>query len=264
MRVTMGGMKTLAIANHKGGVGKTATTHALGELIARDHHLRVLMVDLDPQASLTLAAGIQDAAGQSLAEILGGTRPSRTPLANIVRDLGDNLWLAPADIALAAAELQLVARMGREVVLRKALATVAEDYDLCLIDCPPSLGMLTLNGLAAAQAVLVPAQPTAVDLRALRSFLDSLEAVRSEINPQLTTLGILPTFYDARLSHHAQALEALAGSGAPLLPIRIGRSIRVAEAAAASSSVVSFATDNPQAENYRALAKVVTKWLRNQ
>ncbi len=254
-------MKTLAIANHKGGVGKTATAHALGEALSNSR--RVLLIDADPQGSLTAACGIKDAAGQSLAEVLGGAQPGTLTLREIARDLGSNLQLAPGDIALASCELGLAARLGRENALRRALATVQDDYELAIIDCPPSLGLLTVNALAAAAAVLIPTQPEIVALRGLRLFLDSLEAVRDALNPELEILGIVATFYDSRLLHHKEAIAALEGAQLPLLG-KIGRSVRVAEAGATGQSVLGYARTNPRSEEYRALAQEVKQWLNAQ
>lgn len=264
-------MKTLAIANHKGGVGKTATAHALGAglaILGRS----VLLVDLDPQASLTGACGLADYEGPSMADVIGGAAPGRVAIRSILQHVAldekhltardtSGLDLAPASIELAAAELGLVSRLGRETVLRKALATLAAAYDLVLIDCPPALSMLTINALAAADSVLIPTQPQAVDLRALRLFLETLDSMRAELNPGLKVLGILPTFYNAHLVHHVEALAAMTAAGLPVLPQAIGRSVRVAEAAAAGESIVTFAWDNPQAAAYRQLAERVDEWL---
>jgi len=255
-------MRTIATANHKGGVGKTATVHALGTVLA-ERGTRVLMVDADPQSSLTGACGVSDVADRSLAEVLSTPGPTALPMKRIIRPLGDCLHLAPADIALAATELMLVTRMGRENVLKKALAPIAAQYDLCLIDCPPSLGLLTVNALTAADAVLVPTQPQIVDLRGLRLFLDTLEQIRQELNPSLELLGILPTFCDHRLVHHQEALHAMEEAELPLLPVHVGRSIRVAEAASCGESVMTYAPENPQAQAYRYLAEEVEKWLEN-
>jgi len=256
-------MTVLALANQKGGVGKTATAHNLGAILARDG-LRVLLVDVDPQSSLTQVCRVGDVAGRSLAEVLGGAQPGRLPLSGAIVDLGGGLAIAPGDIALAAAELGLTSRLGREGVLKKALATVARDYDLILIDCPPSLGLLTVGALTAADAVLVPTQPLAVDLRGLRLFLETVDQVRQELNPALLLLGVLVTFYDARLNHHRQAIETMQSAGIPVLPVLIGRSIRVAEAAGAGQSVATFEPANPQAENYKQLAEVVRRWLKSK
>jgi chromosome partitioning protein len=255
-------MQTIAIANHKGGVGKTATTHALGELLAEEHGLQVLLVDADPQASLTQACGIADAAEGNLATLLDG----RARLSDIVCSVGA-LTLIPGDIALAATELGLVSRMGRENVLKRALApesmvsSSCGPFDVCLIDCPPSLGLLTVNALTAADGVLIPTQPEIQALRGLRLFLDSLDQVREALNPSLATVGIVATLVDPRLRHHQEALQLMRDAGLPLLPVTIGRSVRVAEAAAAGQSVVTFEPQNPQAQAYREIAEEVATWL---
>lgn len=254
-------MKVLAVANQKGGVGKTATAQALGVALAREHGRRVILVDCDPQASLTYACGVQEAAGRSLAEVLGGAQAGTLALGAILCDLGGGLWLAPGDIALAGVELGLVQRIGREAVLRRALGTLGGRYDLAILDCPPSLSLLTVNALAAADAVLIPTQAEIVALRGLRLFLDTLAQVRDALNPELATLGILPTFVDGRLVHHREALEMMRTGGLPLLDVTIGRSVRVAEAAGSGQTVLEYDAHNPRAAEYRALGEVVEKWL---
>jgi chromosome partitioning protein len=256
-------VKTLAVANHKGGVGKTATAHNLGAALAAAG-LRVLLVDADPQGSLTGICGAEDVEGRSLAEVLGGSSPGRLQLVDVLHQVGENLSLVPADLALAACELGLTSRLGREGVLRKALATVSGQFDLVIIDCPPSLGLLTVGALVAADAVLVPTQPQIVDLRGLALFLESVKTLQTELNPGLQLLGVLVTFYDSRLNHHRQAVEFIQSAGLPLLPVLIGRSVRVSEAAGQGQSVIQYEPNNPQAENYRQLASEVNKWLRNE
>lgn len=256
-------MKTIAIANQKGGTGKSATTHALGAVLASEYQRRVLMADIDPQSSLTEACANIDTSGASLAEVLGGATPGSLSLKKIILEISDNLYLAPADLALAATELGLVSRMGRENVLKKALASMADTFDVALIDCPPSLSLLTVNALTAADAVLIPTQPQAVDLRGLRLFLSTLDNIRQELNPDLQTLGILPTFFDSRLTHHKEAIGAMERAGLPLMKVRIGRSVRVAEAAASGETVVTYEPKNPQAQAYRELAEEINQWLSN-
>jgi chromosome partitioning protein len=239
-------MRTIAISNHKGGVGKTATAHALGVILA-ELGARVLLVDADPQSSLTAAAGIH-AEGHSLAEVLAGELAT----GKAIQHLGERLDLLPADIALANSELGLISRMNRENI-KRALAGL--DYDFILIDCPPSLSLLTVNALTAADSVLIPTQPQAADLRGLALFLQSLTRIKAELNPGLEVLGILLTFYDTRLNHHAEALAAMQSAGLPVLHTTIGRSVKVAEAMGTGQSVITYEPGNKQSEAYRELVR---------
>lgn len=256
-------MLSIAVANHKGGTGKTTSTHNLGVALV-GLGWRVLLVDVDPQGSLTAACGITDTEGRSLAEVLGGASPGKIALAEVVREIAPGLAIAPADLALAAVELGLVSRLGRETVLRKALTPAAGSFDVCLIDCPPSLGLLTVGALVAADAVIIPTQPQIVDLRGLRLFLETLTQLQSELNPHLVNLGVLITFYDGRLVHHRQAVEFLRTAELPLLPVMIGRSVRVADASGAGQAVVEADPENPQSQNYRKLAEVIDTWLKSR
>lgn len=253
-------MKTLTIANHKGGVGKTATCHNLGVILAKHYHIKVLLLDLDPQASLTQSCGITETE-HSLAEVLGNSNPGKMAIKNVIQPLEENLDLVPADIDLTLTELGMTNRIGRENILRKALSSVSDRYDLCIVDCPPSLGLLSVGGLVAADAILTPTQPQAVDLRGLSLFLDTLEKIKSELGLNLTFLGVLMTFYDDRLVHHKLAVEALRKAGLKLLPVQIGRSIRVAEASAAGEAIIDWEPNNPQAEHYRQVAEIVYQWV---
>ena len=257
-------MRTIAIANHKGGVGKTAIAHALGVFLASEYERRVLLCDLDPQASLTGATGVGDAGGESLAEVIDGAQAGKLALGEVIRPLGDRLALAPGDIALASCELGLVARMGRESVLKRALATVAPAYDVAILDCPPSLGLLTVNALNAAHGVLIPTQAEVQGLRGLALFWQSLATVREALNPELEVIGVVPTFYDGRLIHHREALDAMRAGGMPTLDVTIGRSVRVAESAAVGESVVTFDPSGKRTAELRALTEVVLEWLEEK
>ncbi|HSH04738.1 MAG TPA: ParA family protein [Anaerolineae bacterium] len=250
-------MYKIAIATMKGGVGKTATTHALATALADKY--RVLMVDIDPQSSLTASCGHQ-AGEASLAAVLDG----EMKINEILVEVAPNLWLAPADIALATTELFITARMGRENLLHRALKDVGGEFDLCLIDSPPSLGLLTVNALRTATAVLIPTIPQITDLRGLNLFMGTLNQIRVELNPELEVMGILPTFFDGRLIHHREAIEVMREAGLPLLEVRIGRSVRVAEAAAGGESVVTYDPQNKQAKAYRQLAEEVDQWLKDE
>ena len=253
-------MQTIAISNHKGGTGKTALTHSLGYVLASDHGQRVLMIDADPQASLTGACGMAGAA-YSLADVLGGTQHGKLELKDIIKQVDNNLDLAPADIALAPSELGLVTRLNRETILARALAKVSKNYDVCLIDCPPSLSLLTVNAIAAADAVLIPTQPSGVDLRGLALFMSTLEAIQGDLSPDLELIGIVVTFYDGRLNTHQAAMEAMKAAARPVLEPTIGRSVRVAEAAADGETVLTFEPRNPRADEYRQLSEIIYQWI---
>jgi chromosome partitioning protein len=250
-------MRILAIGNHKGGVGKTATAHNLGAELARRGR-RVLLVDVDPQAGLTAACGVDGDTGGNLADVIRGG----VAMSAILRELRPGLWLAPATLALANAELGLATHRGRENVIRGALADVAARYDMALLDTHPGLGLLTVAALVAAEAVIIPTQPQGADLRALALFLQTVDGVRG-LNPALQVLGILPTFYDRRLSHHGAALAALQGAGLPVIPVTIGRTVRIAEAMAAGLPLAEYDPHNPQAAAYADLAEYVQSWLES-
>lgn len=253
-------MKIIAIANQKGGVGKTATAAALGSLLAIDGW-RVLIVDTDPQASLTLAT-VGDCSGRSLAEVIGGAAAGSLALPDIVRQIRTGLDIAPADIALASCELSLVARMAREMVLSRALASVDRQYDVVLIDCPPSLGLLTVNSLAAAHGVVAPVLPAVSDLRGLQMFMQSLDQVR-DINPRLELIGVLVTQFDQRVNSHQQVLEMVRGADLPILGI-IPRSVRVAEASGARQMLPEYDPSGKPTAGYKDFAERIVEWLNNR
>lgn len=229
-------MVIFAIGNQKGGVSKTTTALNLGYALA-ERGRRVLLVDLDPQASLTVASAAGDCSGRSLAEVMAG----ELRLSDILRELAPGLRLAPSDIALSQSELVLVGRIGRETAVRKALAGVGSLFDYALLDLPPSLGLLTINGLAAADQVLIPAIPQFLDMRALAIFTQTIDLVREEINPGLQVFGILPVFYDPRLKLHAEVLQTWTAAGMPVLSLRVKRSVRIAESPIAGQPVKTYA-----------------------
>lgn len=254
-------MQIIAIAGQKGGSGRSSSTYAIAYALAEAGQ-RVLMVDCDPQSSLTAACGV-DAEGESLAEVMGGSEAGRLPITAVLYEVVSGLDLVPSDIALASSEMGMVMRMGRENILKGVLKAVSHAYDFCLLDCPPSLGLITINALVAAAGVVVPIQPQTNDIRALRLFIDTLEKVKS-LNPDLQLIGILPTLVDDRLIHHQEALQILEQSGLAMMPVTIARSVKVAEAAAGGVSIIQYDPNHKISAAYRRVARELIGWQRRK
>jgi chromosome partitioning protein len=212
----------MSLANIRAGVGKTSLTLSLGTTLAERGH-RVLLLDLDPQASLTVACGVEDAADANLSQVVGSTIPGRVGLWDILKEIvpKNYIFLAPADIALAHSEYGLIARMGREFVLSSTIKGVLGDFDFILIDCPSSLGLLTINGLAASDTILIPSQPYLSHMRGLWLFLGTMERIKREVNPELSLLGILLTYFNPSLPHHQSVLSTMRAGGLPILPVAL-------------------------------------------
>ncbi len=249
-------IKVVAVANQKGGVAKTTTVQSLGVAMAEQGH-RVLAVDLDPQACLTFSFGLDpDELDASLHDVL----VRRARLADVVHPVVgiDGLDLVPATIDLAGAEVHLLSRTGREHVLARAMLPVLDDYDAVLIDCPPSLGVLTINGLTAAEAVIVPLQCEALSHRGVGQLLETIEDVRQFANEKLRVLGVIPTMFDARTTHSRQVLsEVEQRYGLPLFEPPVPKSVRFAEAPGLGKSVLQHAPTSPGALAYRTLSTMV-------
>jgi chromosome partitioning protein len=246
-------VKLLAVANQKGGVAKTTTVQSLGVALAQQGH-RVLLVDLDPQACLTYSLGFDpDELDASLHDVL----VRRAKLADVRRDIPgiEGLSVIPATIDLAGAEVHLLSRTGREHVLARALQPVVGEHDVILIDCPPSLGVLTINGLTAAEAVLVPLQCEALSHRGVGQLLDTVEDVRQFANDALQVLGVVATMYDARTTLSRRVLQEVeARYGLRVFDPPVPKSVRFAEAPALGRSVLEHAPGSPGAVAYQALA----------
>jgi chromosome partitioning protein len=243
--------RTLAIANQKGGVAKTTTVASLGAALA-ERGQKVLMVDLDPQACLTFSVGIDpEDLDTSVHDVLLGEVEARA----IVMPTEEGPDLLPATIDLAAAETALLTRTGREHALRVGLEPVTEDYDWVLLDCPPSLGLLTVAALSAADAVLIPLQCETLSHRGVGQLLDTVHDVRRFTNRDLEVLGVLPTLYDGRTTHARRVLEAIADTyQLTVLEPSIPKTIRFAEAPAAGRSILGTARSHRGAAAYRELA----------
>lgn len=242
---------TIAVANQKGGVAKTTTVVSLGAALA-ELKQRVLLVDIDPQGSLTFSLGIDpEDLDVTVAEVLLGTKQADDAI--VVTD--DGMHLLPANITLTQAEETLTGRTGREQRLRVALDKVADDYDWILIDCPPTLGILTVGALSAAQQVLIPLQAETLSHRGVGQLLDTIHDVRKFVNPKLEILGVLPTMYDGRTKHAQNVLQAIGDTyDLPVLTPPIPKTIRFAEAPAIGRSVLATASSGKGAAAYREVA----------
>jgi chromosome partitioning protein len=245
--------RVLAIANQKGGVAKTTTVHTLGAALA-ERGQRVLLVDLDPQACLTFSTGIEaDALERSLHDVMVG----RAGAADAVVKVGD-LHVLPATIDLAGAEVHLLSKTGREFQLRRALEPLYDHYDLVLIDCPPSLGILTINGLTAAREVLVPLQCEALGRRGVGQLMETIEDVRAYTNPRLEVRGVIATMYDGRTRLAQEVVEGIpAHYGLEVLLPPVPKSVKFAEAPSVGLSILAHAPRSKGAQAYRELAAVL-------
>jgi chromosome partitioning protein len=223
---------------------------------------RVLLVDLDPQACLTYSFGFYpDELTSSLHDVL----VRRARIAEVVVEVPGlpGLSLVPATIDLAGAEVHLLSRTGREHVLAKALQPVVGEYDIVLIDCPPSLGVLTINGLTAAEVVLVPLQCEALSHRGVGQLLETIEDVRQFANEKLRVLGVIATMYDNRTTHSRKVLaEVGERHGLPVFLPPVPKSVRFAEAPELGRSVLQHAPTSPGAEAYRSLALQVVDAMK--
>ncbi len=250
----MAAARVIAVANQKGGVAKTTTVASLGAALA-DQGKRVLLVDLDPQACLTFSLGWDpESLSVSVHQVLLG----QTPAAEAVVPTEDGPDLLPATIDLATAETLLLTRTGRERVLTDALAPLVRRYDVIMIDCPPSLGILTTVALTAAHDVLIPLQCETLSHRGVGQLLDTIHDVRRFTNRRLKVLGVLPTLYDARTNHARLVAERIGNDyGVTVLEPAIPKSIRFAEAPAVGRSILSSARTSKGAQAYRDVAKTL-------
>ena len=248
--------RIFAVANQKGGVGKTTTAVNLGACLA-DIGYRTLVVDLDPQGNATTGVGVNP---RNLDTSMYDVIINEVPIENCIEATSfRNLFVAPASLDLAGAEIELVPAFSRELRLRRALEAVTDDYDFVLIDCPPSLGLLTVNGLAAAQEVLVPIQCEYYALEGLGQLLRNVELVRRSLNPELDVSTIVLVMYDARTKLADQVAQEVRGHFGPRVCRNIvPRTVRLSEAPSYGQPIMAFDPTSRGAIAYRELAKEVS------
>jgi chromosome partitioning protein len=244
--------KVIAFANQKGGVAKTTTTLNLAVAFAEEGH-RVLCCDMDPQGNLTMSQGINpDGIRKSMYDVL----VHRMPIREVI--LTREIDVACASIDLAGAEIAMSTMIGRERALERAFKPVLPDYDFVFVDTPPSLGLLTINALTAAQRVIVPVQCEYLSMRGLVQLQNTLTMIRENLNPEIEIEGILPTLVDARTLHAKEAIELLEENfGDRVFASRIRKTIRFAEAPVRGMSVLKYEPDGMAAHAYRQLAREV-------
>jgi chromosome partitioning protein len=258
-------MRTIAVMNQKGGVGKTTSSVNLSAALA-DAGKRVMLVDLDPQAHASLHLGVSLRDGDpSVYDVLTGD----LMFQSVRREVGKNLWLVPAHLDLAAAEVELAGEVGREVILRDKLAQDELKLDFLVVDCPPSLGVLTINALTMVSEVFLPLQPHFLALHGLSKLLKTIEVVSKRLNRNLKLSGVLLCMYDAGTRLAAEVTSDIdeyfkqtktpdsIAANARTFETRIRRNIRLAEAPSFGQSIFEYAPTSNGAEDYRALGQEV-------
>jgi chromosome partitioning protein len=249
-----GPARIIAMCNQKGGVGKTTTTINLGAALA-EYGRRVLLVDFDPQGALSVGLGVNPHdLDQTVYTLL---MDRRTDVRDVVQKTAvPGLELLPANIDLSAAEVQLVGEVAREMVLARVLRPLVDDYDVVLIDCQPSLGLLTVNALTAAHGVVIPLECEFFALRGVALLVETIEKVQDRLNPRLQVDGILATMYDSRTLHSKEVVARVVEAfGDQVFHTVIGRTVKFPDASVAAEPITSYASTHAGADAYRQLAR---------
>ena len=252
----------ISMCNQKGGVGKTTSSINLGAALAETGR-RVLLVDLDPQGALSAGLGIQSyELDTTIYNILVDTSVSVDEV--IVHTHTENLDVIPANIDLSAAEIQLVSEVGREQALYRAIYPVMDRYDYILVDCQPSLGLLTVNALACSDGVIIPMECEFFSMRGLALLTDTMDKVRARLNPRLSLTGILVTLYDGRTLHARDVMSRLMEAfGDTVFETVITRTVRFPETSVAGEPIITWASSSPGAQQYRQLAAEVIERIEH-
>ncbi len=248
-----GPARIVALCNQKGGVGKTTTAISLGAALA-GYGRRVLAVDFDPQGALSAGLGVPVHDVPNIYDLMLGT--VKDPHEAIQKTTTPNLDVIPANIDLSAAEVHLVNEVAREQILASVLRKVSDQYDIILIDCQPSLGLLTVNALTASHGVLIPLECEFFALRGVALLVETIDKVKDRLNPRLELDGILATMYDSRTLHSREVLERVVETFKDrVFETVIGRTVKFPDASVAGAPITTFAPDHPAAEAYRQLAR---------
>lgn len=262
-------MSIIAVANQKGGVGKTTSTLNLAAAL-QEAGKRVLLVDLDPQGNLSVAAGIPDidAVASSIGDLLAHAARGRASGGPSIEDAivhtSSGLDVVPANAALSAAEIGLVSALNRESALAGLLKPVEDDYDYILIDCLPSLGLLAINALRAADGIIIPVQADFLAIQGLAQIFETIAAVREQLNPSLNILGVLLTLVDQRTAHAREVVRIVRSSldgQVNVFQTEVRLHVALKETAKAGRSILDYDSSSPSAEAYRALAREVLEVL---
>jgi chromosome partitioning protein len=243
-----------AFANQKGGTGKTTTVINLAGALAEQGR-RVLVVDIDPQGNLTIGLGIDLFA---LTRTIYDVMINGSAIEEIIKPVRENIHVVPTNINLSVADLQLAGEIRREDRLKDALATVKDLYDFVLIDCPPSLGLLTINALSAANSVVIPMACDYYSMVGVRLLLNTIQRIQARLNPHLKILGILPTRFDGRTTHSKEVLSEARekfGQQAKVFDSLIRESVIFKEAPIGGQTITEYSSKHPGAEDYRLFAQ---------
>ena len=248
-------MRIISLVNQKGGVGKTTTTNNLGASLVKAGK-RVLLIDLDPQANLSYSLGVRGEDYKSVYEVLRGT----AKLKDIILTHKNGVDIAPSHINLSGVELELASQVGREQILKDALKGVADNYDYILIDCAPSLGIITLNALVASKEVFIPVQTEVLALQGMSKLLSTIKLVRERLNPELEVTGVIGTMYDSRKKLSEEVIANLEEHfSGKLFKTLIRSNVSLAESPSSGVDIISYKADSYGAKDYQALAEEVIK-----